>query len=338
MQKKLIALAVASLASTGAFAAFDANIEFDNLYQNRAENGSSKGLSQSGRVELNASGKVGADMFVAGRASFLAKKDGTAATDDMWFQFGNSAVDLKLGRFEAADLFPIPRDAYIPFANVNSLGNKSFVYRGSVLRGRTGGDTFHGALTLNIGGGLSAELGIVENDKSSGSVNADTGAFTGNVKGLRPVLSYASGPLMLRGGFESFSVGEEFLLGQFRNSKKASGFGLTGSYDLGGITLSANYASAKLKYTAFPGNKSTTYGLFANTSMGLAAGYIASEDTADNLVGKFKTTTLYAAYTMPLFDIKGASMTTAIATSDGGGALNNAEKVNGVKVRFNYAF
>ena len=192
MQKKLIALAVASLASTAAFAAFDANIELDNLYQNRDSvvienaggvlggiNTAPKGLSQSGRVEMNASGKVGADMFVAGRASFIAQKSGGAATDDMWVQLGNSAVDLKLGRFEAADLFPIPRDAYIPIANydiskqvsvvtpvfsinpvtgavvststvttVTDLTAAGAVYRGSFLRGRTGSDVFHGALTF----------------------------------------------------------------------------------------------------------------------------------------------------------------------------------------------
>ena len=364
MQKKLIALAVASLASTGAFAAFDANIEFDNLYQNRDSvvidnaggpnglggvNTAPKGLSQSGRVELNASGKVGTDMFVAGRASFLAQKSGGVATDDMWFQLGNSAVDLKLGRFEAADLFPIPRDAYIPIANydiskqvavvtpvftidpvtgvviststvatVTDLTAAGAVYRGSFLRGRTGSDVFHGALTFNVGGGLSAELGVVASDKSRG-----------NITGFRPVLTYRAGPLMVRGGFESFALG---------NSEKASGYGLTGSYDLGGITLSANFASAKLNWV--DDRKSRTYGLFMNTAMGFAAGYIASEDSGGTnsvALGKFKTSTLYAAYTMPLFDIKGASATAAIATSDGGGS-NNAEKINGAKVRFNYAF
>ena len=360
MQKKLIALAVASLASTGAFAAFDANIELDNLYQNRDSvvienaggvlggvNTAPKGLSQSGRVEMNASGKVGADMFVAGRASFLAQKSGGAATDDMWVQLGNSAVDLKLGRFEAADLFPIPRDAYIPIANYDiskqtpstfltytfdpltgepvakfaptiPITSAGAVYRGSALRGRMGADVFHGALTFNVGGGLSAELGVVASDKSRD-----------NITGLRPVLTYMAGPLMVRGGFESFARG---------NSEKASGYGLTGSYDLGGITLSANFASAKLNYV--DDRKSRTYGVFMNTAMGFAAGYIASEDSGGTnsvALGKFKTSTLYAAYTIPLFDIKGASATAAIATSDGGGS-NNAEKVNGAKVRFNYAF
>lgn len=362
MQKKLIAVAVATLASAGAHAAFDANIEFDNLYQNRDSividnagglfsgvNTAPKGISQSGRVEMNASGKVGTDMFIAGRASLIMGKNGGASTDDMWVQLGNSFVDVKLGRFEAADLFPIPRDAYIPIANYDEsrqvtvtapvfsidpttgtivstsatttttpITAAGAVYRGSFLRGRFGDDRFHGALTFNVGNGLSAELGMVASDKERG-----------NVTGFRPVVTYTAGPLMVRGGYESFKLGD---------SKNASGYGLTGSYDLGGITLSANYASATLDWV--DGRDSTTYGLFVNTAMGIAAGWIESEDsggTNSAALGNFKTRTLYAAYTMPLFDLKGASMTTGIATSQGSGS-NNADTINGIKVRFNYAF
>lgn len=80
-----VAAAVLAVGSS-AFAApnFDANIEFDNTYRSgSAVKAVEKGLGQSGRVELNASGKAGTNMFVAARASFLAKKDGTAVTDDM---------------------------------------------------------------------------------------------------------------------------------------------------------------------------------------------------------------------------------------------------------------
>ena len=287
--------------------------------------GARGGAADLGERQRQSGGPV-ADMFVAGRASILALRNGGVSTDDMWFQLGNSAVDLKLGRFEAADLFPIPRDAYIPYANDGAVPAGAVfggqLYRGQVLRGRLGNNQFHGALTFNAGNGLSAELGVVESDKS-----------VAGQKGIRPVVTYMAGPLMLRAGFESFS---DFQTSG--NTKKASGYGLVGAYDLGGITLRGNYASAKLKY--LDNRKSTSYALIVDTAMGFAAGYIASEDSGGTnsvALGKFKTSTLYAAYTMPLFDIKGASMTTAIATSDGGGS-NNAEKINGVKVRFNYAF
>lgn len=316
MQKKLIALAVATLASVGAQAAFDANIEFDNLYQNNnSATAGAAGLTQSGRVELNASGKVGTDGFVAGRASFLANKNGSATTDDMWVQLGTAAADVKLGRFEAADLFPIPRDAYIPDAKGPAAG-----YKGQSLRGRFGGNLFHGAVNVNAIPGLGLELGVVESKNN------------GDLKGVRPVATFMSGPLMLRAGFESAK--------KVGSAGTNSGYGFTGSYNLGGITLSGNIASAKLK-SSCPlscDQKSTTYGLFVNTDMGLAAGYIASKDTAPSIsLGDWKTNTVYAAYTMPLFDLKGASMTTAVASSKAAGT-NTTPTINGVKVRFNYAF
>ena len=103
------AAAVMALGSSAFAATFDANIELNNTYRNGSAvvaSGADEGLSQNGRVELNAAGKAGTNLFVAGRASFLANKDSTLATDDMWIQVGSATTGLKLGRFEAADLFP----------------------------------------------------------------------------------------------------------------------------------------------------------------------------------------------------------------------------------------
>ncbi|MCX7258460.1 MAG: carbohydrate porin, partial [Polaromonas sp.] len=134
----LIAAAVAALCAGNALAAptVDANIEFDNTYRSgsKVDNTADEGLGQGGRVELNVSGKAGADMLVAARASLLAKTDGTAATDDMWVQLGSAKGDVKLGRFEAADLFPLAQDTLI-----NHAGN---VYYGNALRGRKDANVF----------------------------------------------------------------------------------------------------------------------------------------------------------------------------------------------------
>ena len=118
----LAALAVAAAGLTGnAFAeqTLSANIEFDNTYRDH-----SRGLSQSGRVELNAIGKVSANYFVAGKASFLALKSGDTKVDDMWVQLGSQTADIKLGRFEATDLFPLGRDTIVEHATrgVDGLG------------------------------------------------------------------------------------------------------------------------------------------------------------------------------------------------------------------------
>ena len=259
-----VAAAVLAVGSS-AFAApnFDANIEFDNTYRtgsavapaNAAAGESGKGLSQSGRVELNASGKAGTNMFVAARASFLAKKDGNVGTDDMWIQLGNAGGDVKLGRFEAADLFPLAQDTLIAYA-----GN---TYRAHTLRGRKGDSEFHAAGTLNLGGGLALELGVVDNKTSA--------------KGVRPVLSYAAGALTARLGFES----GEYLAKGAAAANKFSGVGATVGYDFGGFKLTGNLAKGEQNETTRDDQSA-----FAVTAQmgGLVVGAIAAKN--DALIGE----------------------------------------------------
>jgi hypothetical protein len=292
-----IVLALAAIAAAPAHAEFNANIEFDNTWQNQ-----DRGLQQSGRVEFNAFAKSGASGFIAGKASYLALKSGAAAVDDMWVQVGNATGDVKLGRFEAADLFPLPRDVI-----VSSVGN---VYRTNVLRGRTGSNIFHGAGTLNLGAGLSFELGVVETEDTS--VN----------KGVRPVLTYEAGPLTVKLGAEAIEYAAATTGGK---QEKQTGMGLSAAYKAGDFTFIGNFASAK---TATD-DKQSTVGLIASADSGLTVGVISGK------TAEVKTQIAYLAYSMPLMDIKGASWTPAISTAKTDGA---AENDNGFKIRFNYAF
>lgn len=300
------ALAAFALVSASAFADFDANIEFDNTYGNN-----DRGLSQSGRVELNASKKMGSQYFIAGRASYLAQKSGGVATDDMWVQLGSQTFDVKLGRFEATNLFQTPGDTIIETAGPFSI------YGANTLRGRSGGDVFQGAATLQLGGGLSFELGVFETKTTAaGQTNA------GAAKGLRPILSYANGPLHVAAGAEAI---------KYANGRDETGYGLTGDYDFGGFKLTANITSGKSDM----GYKKSGYGLFAQVG-GFTAGLMAGNQ--DMAVGEdSKVTTFYASYAIPFFDIKGATVTPALSVSKGGGS-NNADDSIGAKVRINYAF
>ena len=125
MQQSFKLAAAAALCAT-AFAAhadmtMDANLELDTTYQNKVEDASNardSDLNMGGRVEFNVGAKAtNGDAFVAARASLLLKKDGDTATDDMWVQFGNAAGDVKLGRFEAMDLFPLGKDTVVDEVN-----------------------------------------------------------------------------------------------------------------------------------------------------------------------------------------------------------------------------
>ena len=301
-----VAAAVLAVGSS-AFAApnVDANIEFDNTYRSGSGVAAAeKGLGQSGRVELNASGKAGTNMFVAARASFLAKKDGTAVTDDMWIQLGNSGGDLKLGRFEAADLFPLAQDTLVEHA-----GN---VYGAGALRGRKGDSEFHAAGTLNLGSGLSLELGVVDNNIAA--------------KGVRPVLSYSAGALSARLGVES---------GEYISGNKFTGVGVTAGYDFGGFKLTGNYANGETDTTSSR-NEQSSLGLIAAMG-GLVVGVISAK-TDVITGGENKVSTVYASYSMPLFDIKGATITPALSFSTLKPVTGAETEKNGFRVRLNYAF
>ena len=305
MQHVFKLAAVAALcASAAAHAdvAFDANLELDSTYYNEAnasapgDNARKSDLSMGGRVEVNAGAKFNnGDAFVAARASLLLKKDGDAGTDDMWVQFGNKSGDVKLGRFEAMDLFPLGKDTVVDEVNGT--------YKANALRGRMGGDTFHGALGLNAGEGLRVELGLVYNNDE------------GSVRGFRPAVSYNAGPLTVRAGLESVKT-----VGSSAGSD--TGFGLSVGYALAADSnLNVNFAK-KEDDKAFGVNAT-----FGALGLGLISGKGAADAT--------KATTFYAAYSMPLFGVKGASVTPALSVSKGGAGQDTR---TAARVRINYAF
>jgi len=301
IRKTQFAVAIAALISAPAFAAvgWDANIELDTTYQNSALNvatgvAGARGASQGGRVEINAFSKTDkGGGFVAGRASLIAGKGGSTAVDDMWVQIGNAAGDVKLGRFEAADLFPAGKDTIV------EDGGAPSGYRTNAFRGRT--SDAHAALTLNAGGGVGFELGVMAAGKNTG---------------IRPVVSF---------GMDGFSAKVGLENGKNAAGKKVSGAGLTVGTTMAGVGLNANFGSGKVD-----GVKGSSFGL--NGTFGPAGvGYIM--DKTNFTTGTKKENTFYAAYSLPLFDT-GATITPAASYSKADGDTKRI----GLRVRVNYAF
>jgi len=321
----LTALAAAALAAT-AFAEVNANIEFDNTLQNN-----SRGLSQGGRVELNAIGKgVGTgNAYVAGKASFLALRNGNTAVDDLWVQLGNDAGDLKLGRFEAADVYRRGRDTIVDVAG------SGYTYRANILRGRTGSSgnsPFQAAANVVLGGGLGAELGVIEGKSgASGAFDASTdGASPYIGKGVRPALYYK--------GDNGFSAIASIESGKVLTptatdasaTSKLSGFGASVGIPVAGATLTLNGATGKIEGKA---SRSHTAGLTA------AVGPIEAAFESGKSFNAEKINTVYASYQTGLFDIKGATITPALSYSKvKDAAAGTPDKNTSLRVRFNYAF
>ena len=306
------AAALLGLASTAFALETSANIELDNTYRTgtATKGGPDEGLTQSGRVEVNMTGKVGSKYFVAGKAALIAQKAGGVVTDDMWIQLGSEAGDVKLGRFEGADLFPLAQDTVV--------NDAASVYKAGTLRGRKGANVFHAAGTVNFAKGVGLEIGLIE-----------TKIATEN-KGVRPVFFVDSGPLSLKVGIEAGkNVG---------TGAKLSGFGVTAGYDFGGFKLTGNLASGKTKL-AGTSTKGTAFGITGQAGPA-ALGFIAGSNDFGGST-KEKVTTFYASYSLPLFDIKGASVTPAFSVSqakDVGGVAGASLKDTSARLRFNYTF
>ncbi len=111
-----------------------ANIELDtDVIDSKA---SDTTYEQGGRIKVNVTGKKELNgYFVEGKGSGLLKKDGSAATDDMWIKFGNATWDLQAGRFEAINLFPLGKDTVVSHAG--DAGG-AVVYAANKVRGRAG--------------------------------------------------------------------------------------------------------------------------------------------------------------------------------------------------------
>lgn len=296
---KLAAVAAlcASAAAAHADVTMDANLELDTTYQSKvkdASNARDSDLNMGGRVEFNVGAKAtNGDAFVAGRASLLLKKDGDTGTDDMWVQFGNAAGDVKLGRFEAMDLFPLGKDTYVENSGYGG-------YRANKLRGRFGKDTVHIAPGFNAGP-ARIEVGLVYSKED------------GEARGVRPAVSFASGPMTVRVGIESVKV--------VGGTESTNGAGVSVGYAL------SSDASMNLNFAKMEDDKSVGF----NATFGAAGVGLILDKGADGA----KNTSFYAAYSLPLFGVKGASITPAVSFAKGGTGSKNQ---TGARVRINYAF
>lgn len=287
-----LAIAAALCCSTLAHAqvAFDANLELDTTYVNKidapATNARESDLTLGGRIEINATTPTSnSGSFVKARASLLTKKDGDAAVDDLWVQFGNTGADLKLGRFEAMDLFPLGKDVLV---ETNVGGYEA--YRAQFLRGRFGSDVFHGAVGINAGESLRIELGLVQTKED------------GLAKGFRPAVAYTAGPLTLRAGVEAVKI-----VGQDEHENGA------------GISASYQFSKDSVLHTSFA-KRGDDKSVGVNAIFGAAGFGVVHGKGA---TAAQKATTVYAAYSFPLMGVKGAFITPALSYAKGGTGTDN---------------
>lgn len=310
MQHVFKLAAVAALCASAAAHAgvgFDANLETNTDFRKKITTPGSErdSISNGGRVEINAAGEVkNGDYFVKARGTMLVGLTGDGVSiDDAWVQAGSSSVDLKVGRFEAMDLFPLGKDVA---ANIGNVG-----YNGNTLRGRMKDGRLHAALGLNASPAVRFELGLItERQPRAAAAGSDVASY-----GLRPVVQFNTGALTVRAGVESIKADG--------GGASSTGLGLTAGYAMNSsTTINANFASNSKQ-------DRSSFGL--NATFGDAGvGFIQGKNKATNV----KSTSVYAAYSFSLLGIKGASITPALGFYKETGKSNDTA----FRVRINYAF
>jgi hypothetical protein len=253
---KLSTLALLTTAAMGAQAGISADtaqgtfaisgdVEFNNDYQKTEATASdSKMIDQSGRLLGGVSGVRDAsqDRYISANAQILLNMDGSITADDAWIAMGKQADwEVKLGRFEAYNLFPAGQDTVLNHASgVN-------VYTTSYARGRSG----NGQINLSKTAG-STYFEVSTNFMSAGA--ADTNAVF-----LRPVVSVGLGDAFrLAAGAEINATADDA-----DAANDFTGYGATLNYSADMLSVNVNFATRDYDVT----------GTQTETSMGINAQY-----------------------------------------------------------------
>ena len=301
-------------ATAAAEVQFSADIELDTTVVDSAESDAS--FTQGGRVAINAYGRkdVG-DKFVESKGTAIVSKAGDTVVDDAWVKFGGSSWALQAGRFEAIKLFPMGKDTLVLFAGDGSAQT----YFANMGRGRIGDDAGQFALTVAASDNVGLEL-----DTVWGSTDGDD---TDAVSVIRPSITFHNDAFSVTAGMEQASY--DMTDG---SSVDKTGLALTTSFSVGAAALNLNFSN-------LDDNEADTsvQTLGANVIVGNFGAGVVHAVTDNGSADDPSVSSLYLAYTMPLLDIEGASVTWAgsASSADNAGA---DDSVNGVRARINYAF
>lgn len=292
----------------------------------------------------------------------LVQTNGTVGVDDAAVYFGHKDQwEIKAGRYESYDLFPLNNDTFVEYSAKGSDGSYNsegiYAYRMREGRGRTntgGGALFSGYLNnnwyfeTNFLAKSGAEL-FKDKDYHGRKIEDKRTALW-----VRPVLAYTDGPFTFAAGVEANAMPEAFgytdSRGQFISQSKRIGYGGTLQVD----TLKSNpengsVTNVSVAYLDASGENDFSFGV-NNLWHNLELGYIYNHNNITNqnqyrgsnyTTGNYDAHTIHASYRfanvldMPNFDAYLGAYGSIIA-----GRVNdkNDDKRAGVRARIKYYF
>lgn len=287
------------------------DVEYDlNAVDKDRNNQDTQDFSQSGRilVQIAAERAVANDHYLKVQVQPLLKSTGDVALDDAFFAIGRQADwELKVGRFEAFDMFPVGQDTMLDFAGTEP-------YRLKDARGRGDYGQVSYAKSLDK---LYFEMGSLFKENNGADQNA---VF------VRPVAAFqATDSLRFAAGMEANLTADKA-----DADNDYLGYGATIKYAVQDFSLDLSYA-----YRDFDTNDredSSVGAVIQYKRFGLGHIYSQEETTS-----KLKMNTTWASYEIAnVLDVEDFSIYLGSYLSK---VDNDADDQDvGVRVRFKYFF
>ncbi|PWI33782.1 porin [Vibrio albus] len=293
--------------------AISGDVEFNNDVRNTETATTDKtNYDQNGRLLVGVSGMrdVGADNYISANAQILLNMSGDVSADDAWIAMGaKQDWELKLGRFEAYNLFPAGQDTYLNHAAGVD------VYTTSYARGRSANGQINLAKTM---------------DKVYFEVSANfmpAGAADDNAVFLRPVVALSlTDSLKLSAGAELNATSDDN-----DAANDFTGYGATLNYAADSVSVNVSYAAREFDTDD---KDDMTYG--ANAQFGNAfIGYVHAENDGTDSSND-EVNTVYASYKFAnVMDVEDLALYLGAYSSETKEADN---KDNGARLRVKYIF
>jgi len=337
--------------------AIGGDVEFDFNYQDRDSNGNTKEFDQSGRILLEFAGERYTDSGHIFQVNVqpLMETNGQVNLDDAWFAFGaQDGWNLRMGRFEAYDMFPVGQDTFLEYsgdtANDLYVDGSAYVYQMKEARGRgSDGQIMYSQQFDNLYLELGAMLGKRDNlFAGEGADKTYHGKKIDTVKDsfmLRPVLGYKFGDFGIAVSMEKNLVKDAVVVEGDVDISDRTGYGFTANYASGDWNVNLNAA-----YLDAVDETNRTVGANALWK-GFGLGYVHAFNQYENkeitgyYEGDVEVGTWYASYEFAnVLDVEdfsiylGAYHTTVDAKDTTTAGQFDEDSDKGLRARFKYFF
>ncbi|MGY5612478.1 carbohydrate porin [Vibrio brasiliensis] len=329
------------------------DVEFDFNYMNFDSTSQDWEFDQSGRILLDFKGeRVTADNhYLKMKVSPTYAQSGSTGLDDAWFSFGKqNGPDIRIGRFEGYDMFPVGQDTFVDHSGDTSDGlisdNGTYIYRTKEARGRNSdGQIMYSQNFDNVYVELNALLG----DRStlfSDTYHGQTVTKGDDAIVIRPVVAYTMNSLTVAASVERNLVSDSVTANGI-DIMDRTGYGLRTTYSTDDLDVHFNLA-----YMDAVDETNSTLGINA-LYKGFGIGYVYALNEYENkqfsgwYEGDVEVSTVYASYHFTnVLDVEDFSIYAGAfhSTADekkvksGAGTYADGEDDQGLRIRFKYIF